>query len=452
VPARFDLVITNGTLVSAAARRPADIGIADGRIAELGAPGQFDRDVDAAEVLDATSLHILPGVIDGHVHFREPGQTHKEDWLTGSRAAVHGGVTTVLDMPNTLPPTRTSADARAKAALADARSYCDFGLFGLFDAVSVGTGSLAELVTSRAVVGLKVFMGPTTGELTPPPDNDLVRTLELARDAGLRTAFHAESAATLRWSEADVAERSDPLAHLEGRPREAESEAIDHIGGLLSRARAAGHILHVSSADGIDVVRRWRSRGVDLTCEVTPHHLFLGLPDYERLGGLVKVNPPVRGEPDAGALLDALADGTIDCVASDHAPHAPTEKAGPDIRQVAAGVAGVETLLPLMLTAVDSGWLSLERLVAATSEAPARAWGLWPTKGSLEEGADADLVVVHLGRPRVIHGTDLHGMHPLTPFEDRTTHGAVVATIVRGRIVVRNGQLEADPGWGRPVV
>ncbi|HVM31388.1 MAG TPA: dihydroorotase family protein [Candidatus Limnocylindrales bacterium] len=443
---QLDLAIVNGTVVTVGGRDQADLAISDGRIVALGRRHAFDH---ATRLLDAGGLVLLPGVVDGHVHFRQPGLEHKETWLTGSRAAVHGGVTTVLEMPNTLPPTRSVGDARAKLELASQASYCDFGLFGLVD--REGSSAVEELVRSGMVIGLKVFLGPSTGALAAPADEELVRVLRLAARAGLRTAFHAEDAAVLEREATRVGHRVDAVAHLEARPEEAEVRAIDHVGHLLGRSGAAGHILHLSSKGGVDAIRRWRSSGVDLTCEVTPHHLLLGRHDYERLGGQLKANPPVRGEPHSSALLAALAEGLIDCVASDHAPHAPDEKAPPDIRRVEAGVAGVETLLPLMLTLVDDGRLSLERVVDATSAGPARIWGLAPAKGSLERGADADVVLVDLVSEQVVRGAEAHGMHPLTPFEGRSVHGRVVATLVRGRPVVQEGGLLGEPGWGVPV-
>jgi dihydroorotase len=445
---RLDLVVVNGTVVTATGRRQADVAIRDGRIHALGDRHEFDE--RTAELMDAGGLFVLPGAIDGHVHFREPGLEHKETWLTGSRAAVHGGVTTVLEMPNTVPPTRTMTDAQVKLAMADRASCCDFGIFGLVD--REGSARADELISSGLVVGLKVFLGPSTGALAAPQDDELVRVLRLAAGAGLRTAFHAEDAAVLDREALHVRHRSDALAHLDARPAEAEERAIDHACRLLGRAGAAGHILHLSSAEGVTAVRRWRASGLDLTCEVTPHHLLIGRHDYDRLGGQIKVNPPVRGEHHAQELLAALVDGTIDCVASDHAPHAPNEKAADDIRQVEAGVAGVETLLPLILTLVDAGRLSFERMVAVTSAGPARCWGLGPSKGSLEPGADADLVLVDKAREGVVLGADLHAMHPLTPFEGRTTHGRVVATVIRGKAVMDDGRLLVEPGWGRPVV
>jgi dihydroorotase len=259
-------------------------------------------------------------------------------------------------------------------------------------------------------------------------------------------AFHAEDRATL---EAVTVKNSSPIAHLEARPSEAEVRAIEWIGRLLATTEAMGHICHVSSAAGLHAIESLRANGVNLTCEVTPHHALLDRDVYADFGGVAKVNPPIRGEPDASALLGALDDGRINTIASDHAPHLATDKVRASVWDVPSGFAGVETLLPLMLTAVHEGRLSLERLVHATSEAPASTWGLWPRKGSVAVGADADLVLVDLERAGEIHAADLHGMNNVSPFEGRATVGAVVTTIVRGKVVVRDGALVGDPGWGR---
>jgi dihydroorotase len=432
--ARFDIVVADGTLVAGAGRRQADLAISGGRVVALGDRGEFGG--QAQQVIDAGGLFVLPGAIDGHVHFREPGLEAKETWLTGSRAAVHGGVTTVLEMPNTLPPTRGVAEARAKLELAAVGAYCDFGIFGLVDPAAMP--GLAELLDARLVVGLKVFLAPSTGDITAPSDGELLQALALARKAGLRTAFHAEDGLTIRASSGT-------------RPIEAEVRAIDRAGGLLQRAGAAGHILHLSSADALEAVRRWRARGVDLTCEVTPHHLFLDQPTRARLGGRAKVYPPIRDAPHPAALLAALVERAVDLVASDHAPHAPEDKDAADTAAVPAGVPGVETLLPLMLEAAHSGWLSLEDVVRLTAEAPARTWNLWPAKGALQPGSDADLVLVEFGSEASIAGAALHGLHAWSPFEGRTVHGKVVTTLVRGRVVVERESLVGEPGWGTRV-
>jgi dihydroorotase len=440
----IDLLIRNVTLASFAGQRIVNIFIADGAFSAILDPGVLPF-VPAAETIDGTGLVALPGVIDGHVHFREPGLTHEETWQTGTRAAVFGGVTTVLDMPNTVPPTDSVERAREKLALADRTAYCDFGIFGL---LGLEAGLVRDLAASGLVVGLKAFLGPTTGDLPTPTEDQLVMGLEQASRAGLRTAFHAEDRATI---EAGMVKRGDPIAHLETRAAKAEVRAIERIGELLQAANATGHICHVSSAIGLHTIESWRGEEIDLTCELTPHHALLGRDVYADFGGVAKVNPPIRGEPDASALLAALADGRINTVASDHAPHAAADKVRASIWDVPSGFAGVETLLPLMLTAVHEGRLSLERLVHATSAAPAKTWGLWPRKGSVEVGADADLVLVDLTRAGEIHAANLHGMNNLAPFEGRATTGAVVTTIVRGKVVVREGQLVGEPGWGQPV-
>jgi dihydroorotase len=446
----FDLIVRNGTVVNSAGRRSADIGVRAGRFVTLEAAGSLRG--RSGHVFDATGLHVLPGLIDGHVHFREPGLERKEDWLTGSRAAVMGGITSVLEMPNTIPPTAGVEEAREKAQLADQKAYCDFGLFGLLGPDNLDR--LPALVRSGLIVGLKAFLGPTTGGLAAPSDEQLLVALDLAREAGLRVAFHAEDAATIAAAEGKLRGdgRSDLLAHLHSRPVVAELSAIERVGSLLAQSGARGHILHLSSAEGARAVDRLRAVGIDLTCEVSAHHCLLSAADYERVGGLLKCNPPVRDAEEGHALLTALAEGRIDCIASDHAPHAPSDKAAADGWGVAAGIAGVETTLALLLThGVHGGRFSLEQLVLAYAERPAQAWGLWPDKGAIEIGSDADLTVVDLERRSVIRSDQLHGRHQLTPFDGWAARGWPVATIVRGRVVMQDGELLAQPGWGQRV-
>jgi dihydroorotase (multifunctional complex type) len=350
-------------------------------------------------------------------------------------------------MPNTQPATRTAADARAKAQLAESKAVCDFGLYGLVDA-SVDLGGLKELIESGYVVGLKVFLGPTTGGLTAPVDGDLLQALGVARAADMRVGFHAEEASVLMQVANLLGTPPEAIAHLDARPESAEVIAIDHAGRLLQQSGARGHIHHLSSAHGLEAVERWRGGGVDMTCEVSAHHIFLGRADYDRLGPQIKANPPIRGEPHASALLAALADGRIEAIVSDHAPHSPVEKSGWDVNEVLPGINGIETTLGLFLNAVADGRLSWERLADATSAAPARLWGL-AGKGRLEGGADADLTIVDMRDGHVIQAAELHGKHQITPFDGVRTAGWPVATIVRGQVVMRNGQVLRDSGYGQ---
>jgi dihydroorotase len=437
----LDLIVRNGTVVTSGGRRDVDVGIRDGVFVAIEPRGELRE--PAADEIDASGLLVLPGLIDGHVHFREPGLEHEETWLTGTRAAVFGGVTTVLDMPNTVPPTATVEAAEQKLALASRSAYCDFGILGL---LGESEEPVASLVASGLVVGLKCFLGPTTGGLAAPDDTDLRRVLGIAREAGIRVAFHAEDRELIDFA------AQTATTHLESRPVAAEVAAIDRIARLLVETDAHGHVLHVTSGEGLAAIDSWRADAIDLTAEVTPHHALLDLDVYDEFGGLAKVNPPIRGGEHRVRLMAALEHGQIDVLGSDHAPHLLADKQRDSIADVAAGFAGVETLLPLMLTEVNVGNLTLERLVEATSERPAHIWGLWPRKGAVHVGSDADLTLVDLRREGTVRAADLHGMNNHSPFEGRSTTGAPVTTIVRGQIVVRDRKLVGQQGWGRPVV
>lgn len=451
-PGRADLVVRNGTVVSPDSMRLADIAIRDGRFVAIADRGALDLralGLEGVEEVDASGLHVLPGVIDGHVHFREPGLEHKEDWASGSQAAVMGGVTCVLEMPNTVPPTDSAENVRDKQRLAEGRSWVDFGLFGL-----LARGGLERMrpMAEAGVIGFKCFLGETTGALPAPDDEELLSALREAASLGLRVGFHAEDRAIIAplVEAAQAAGRTDALAHGETRPIEAEVAAIAHACRLAADARAAIHVHHLSSMAGLSAVEAGRAQGVDITAEVTPHHLLLSTDDVDRLGGITRVNPPLRPPGEGAALVAALAAGDIEMVASDHAPHTRAEKSGRDVWQVSPGFSGVEILLPLLLTAVKEGRLTLSDVVRLTSDGPARAWGIYHRKGVIAVGSDADLTLVDLSRDGVIDQDRLHGKEPVTPFHGRPTVGAAVSTIVRGRVVMQGGRLVGGPS-GRMV-
>jgi allantoinase len=445
---RYDLVVRNGTVVTSAGRREADIAISDGRFAAIAERGQLQG--GAAEELDAAGRHVVPGVIDGHVHFREPGFESKEDWLSGSRAAVMGGVTTVLDMPNTNPQTRDPETARVKKALAEATSYCDFGLIGLV--ASENVDQLRPMAEQGLVMGYKAFLGESVASIPPPDDGALLAAMREIAALGMRLGFHAENNQILQHEirRLRAAGRHDALAHLESRPPIAEVESIQRMGLFAQETGCPIHIFHLSSAPGLAMIEAWRARGVDCTCETGAHYCFLSAADVRDLGSVVRVNPPARGGEHADALLAGLADGRITCIASDHAPHAREEKLTPDIWGAMSGVAGVEISVPLFLTlGVNAGRLTLERFVGATSEGPARTWRLWPRKGALAVGSDADLTILDLRAAGTIRAADLHGKTNISAFEGRRTIGAAVGTIVRGAVQMRDGVLTGRPGHGR---
>jgi dihydroorotase (multifunctional complex type) len=445
-PSLVDLVVRNGTVVTADGRSESDIAIEGGRVVEVAARGRLT--VTGRDELDATGRFVIPGVIDGHVHLRDPGLTWKEDFGSGTAAAVMGGVTTVLDMPNTIPPTDSVEHARLKADRVEEAAWCDVGLFALVGGEN--TAQVQAMADSGLVVGFKAFLASTTGDLPAPSTTDLRAAMLVIARAGMRLAVHAEDGSIVEREVARLrsAGRRDPMAHSESRPVGAEVTAIARIGRLALDTGCPVHVCHVTSAAGLDEIDRWRSHGADITCEVTPHHCLLGAEDMATLGTRMKVNPPIRprAEGHAEALLDGLTSGRVDAIATDHAPHTRDEKLRDDVWDAASGFAGVEPSLRLFLTSgVDVGRLTLEQLVRATSEAPARAWGLWPRKGAVAVGSDADVTILDLDAEGVIEEARLHGRSNLTPFEGWRTRGAPVATIVRGTVVMHDGELIGLP-------
>jgi dihydroorotase len=446
---RFDLIVEGGVVVSPAGREPRDIAIIDGRFAFIREPDAFIG-AAATQRLDARGRHVISGVIDGHVHFRDPGYPDKEDFASGSLAAVMGGVTTVLDMPNTDPPTDSAARAidkltRARGAL------CDVGLFGLV--VDGSLHELAPMAEAGLVVGFKAFLGPTTGGLPAPSAATLRDAMRTIGSLGMRLAVHAEDSDVVATATARLrmSGRTDGQVHPESRPVEAEVIAIELIGALAAETGCPVHIVHLSSRDGLEAIERWRARGADISCEVSPNHLFLGAEDMDAIGPRMKMNPPVRSRSagHAAALLEGLADGRLDMVASDHAPHTAAEKLSGDIWSAHAGAAGVETSVAVVLSrAVATGRLTLERFAEVTSGAPARVWSL-RAKGRIEVGADADLTLLDLDREQVVDEARLHGRSTLSPFRGERLVGQPVATIVRGRIVMHDGVLFGEPGGRR---
>ncbi|HYY88635.1 MAG TPA: allantoinase AllB [Chloroflexota bacterium] len=443
MPQPVDVLVKNGTVVTSDTAFETDLAIKDGVFVAIGAPGALD--VAAAEEYDARDQHVLPGVIDGHVHFREPGLEYKEDFGSGSRAAVMGGVTTVIDMPNTKPTTSTAEFVELKRRLAEEKSYCDFGLLGLLVNESVEhLRSMAEV----GVVGYKCFLGMTIGNIPAPDDGTLLDGLREIASLGMRVGFHAENDEIMQHliRQLQAAGRSDPLAHLESRPALAEVESIQRMGLFARHAGTKIHIFHLSSKDGLEMIDEWRAKGVDLTCETGAHYCFLSAEDMRTLGPLLRMNPPVREPGHGDALLQGLVDGRVTNIATDHSPHTREEKLNPDIWKAISGFAGVETSVRLFLTyAVNTGRMTLQQYVRASSEGPARAWSLYPRKGAIRVGSDADLTIVDLGREDVIEEARLHGKNNINPFEGHRTKGAAVATVVRGQIVMRDGELVGPP-------
>ena len=443
-----DLVIRNGTVVTPEADFIASVAIADGRIIAVGDDAAMPA---AAETLDATGLHVLPGAIDVHVHFRDPGYPHKEDFGTGTAAAAFGGVTTVFDMPNTIPPTGAADVLAAKHAIASASAHVDYGLYGLLGEDTIG--NVDELVAG-GVIGFKLYMGNTFGKIPSPSTGAMLEAFEVVAPTGKRVSLHAEtnSIMELRETRLRAAGRIDALAHLAARPAVVAVEAVRRAAILAEWTGARVHILHISSAAELRPLAEARARGVDITGETCPHYMMLSSEDYARLGGVIRVNPPVREKSDHEPLWRALADGLIDMIATDHAPHAPEEKTRNDIWTVDCGFPGVETQMPLMLTEVARGRFSIRDYVRWSAANPARIWGLAPRKGAIRPGADADIAIVDLAARWTIDDMKLQSRSKITPWHGREVRGLPLHTLVRGRFVMRDRRLQADArGWGRSV-
>lgn len=428
----FELVIRGGTLCTPGGRIVADVGIREGRIAAIGALGGGS----AAQVIDATGLHVLPGVIDAQVHFREPGLVHKEDLATGTAAAVLGGVTAVLEMPNTDPPTTTAAALADKVARLRGRARCDVGFF--VGATPDNADRLGDLEGRPGCVGVKVFMGSSTGSLLVADDKALA---DVFASGCRRIALHCEDEARLQERKAIAVEAKDPRAHPEWRDAETALRATWRAVAIARRFGRRVHILHVTTADECELLASCKDIA---TFEIPPQHLTLTAPEcYERLGTLAQMNPPIRDAPHQAGLWAAIASGACDLIATDHAPHTLEEKARP-YPASPSGMPGVQTMLPLMLDHVARGRLTLERLIDLTSAGPARVWGL-AAKGRLAVGFDGDLTLVDLSARRTIHAADQASRCGWTPFDGVEVTGWPVATVVRGHVVMRDGQLTGDP-------
>jgi len=417
----FDLVVKNGRVFTAKGQMSTEVWVKDGRIAALGGAHR------AEESIDARGMLVLPGAIDVHVHFRDPGPNYKEDWASGSASAAAGGVTAVIDQPNTVPRTMDARSFEEKLEIARHRSSIDFALNG-------GPGKIDELKGAGAQAIGEIFSYEHS-------DAELAAVLSRVKEAGMLASLHAEDGAIIKEKAAELSGRHDPEVYSLVRPASAEALAIEKACSISERL----HICHLSSAQGLAAVEEARRSGPAVTAEVAPHHLLLNDKDYQKQGSFLKMNPPLRRKADNDALWRALRTGAIDILASDHAPHLPEEKRE-DIWEAPPGVPGVETMLPLMLMAVKKNLIGLERLVDALSLRPARIFGL-AGKGRIEPGMDADLVIVDSKAVTEINADRLHSRAEWTPYQGREAIFPMM-TIVRGR-VVWDGDLLVSPGYGR---
>lgn len=451
----YDLLIINGIIATDAAVLPANLAIRDGRVAAILGPGERPA---AAEVIDATGLHILPGLIDTHVHLRDPGRPEREDFTTGTSAAAAGGVTMIMEMPISEPPVNSGTVLARRAELVQPRALVDFALYGAAGRENID--AIAGQAEAGAVAFKTFLHGAPPGReheffgLCCTDDGVLPDIMRAVKATGLRHCFHCENDAMLEHNLAALraAGRRDPLAHAESRPPVVEDAAVALVLTLAEEIGVKVQVVHLSSARSARMLRDARARGLDVTVETCPQYLFLDIGALPLHGPYAKCNPALRQPDQVSAMWGALHNQTVDVIGSDHSPYVADEKErGRDnIFDTPAGVPGLETTLPLLLTAVSEGRLTLGDLVRLTSRRAAEIFRL-PGKGRIALGYDADLTLVDLQARWVFDHTlcMTKARACMRLWDGRAMQGRVVGTLVRGASVYREGAIVAQPGHGR---
>jgi dihydroorotase len=433
----FDLLIRDGQVVSREGIRPRSLGILDGQIAANLAPGEV---APAREILDLNGQLVLPGLVDAHVHFREPGLVHKESFETGSRAAAAGGVTTVMVMPTDNPMTTTAELFIEKKELAAGHCHVDYAL-------QAGLGPDVQHIPALADLGavsFEIFMSDLAPPMLTERTSDLLAALAAVRDVdGVAGITPGDDSVVQTLSAAAVARGGvDRLDFARARPPIAEAIGLARACMAVAETNVRAHVRQVSCGASVAVLRALAPK--TLSSEVTPHNLWLDEQELVRQGPIAKVVPPLRSRSDIDAVRAALREGIIGIVATDHAPHLPSEKAEGlnDIWKAPGGFPGLQTFLPLMLGLVADDILTYQDLVRVCCEAPARRFGLFPRKGSLDIGADADIVVIDPQHPFIIRNADQQSKAAQTPFDGWKTPATPTLALLRGVVIMRNGRPE----------
>ena len=451
------LRIKHGTLVTSQGSQRSDVVCRDGLIEAL-SDSTDDRQVD--QEIDAGGLLVFPGFIDPHVHSRDPGLTDKEDFVHSTRAAAAGGVTTLCEMPNAIPPVSSAAIFEERAAQHGRVAFVDFGLWGL----ALGAENLSEIkpLFEAGAVGVKLFWGYALNRRTrtlvynladeapenliqPPGTGDVLDLCrEVARAGGLLAA-HCEDRGVIESAERRLGHAIASYADLlTARPDVAEGVSIALAAELSAATGCRFHVVHTASRQGVRALRRAQADGIAISAETCPHYLWFTADDFDQIGVMMKVYPPIRHAEDRAALWEAVRDGTLTSIGSDHAPHTLHEKAL-GLASAPAGVPGVETLGAVMVHEMLSGNLSPERLAWLLSEGSARLYGLYPRKGALEPGADADFTLVDPEVATVIDAGRLHSKQPQSPWQGRRLRGAIRMAVLRGEVIARDGEPVGPP-------
>lgn len=444
--ANYDLIIRNGQIVTLNSIVQGDIAIKEGKIREVSI-GKI-LEANAVREINAEGQHILPGLIDTHVHFNEPGRTEWEGILTGSRSLAAGGVTTYFDMPlNSTPPTINKENLALKRACSEEKSIVNFRFWG--GLVPENIENIKELY-ENGVIGFKAFMSPSgIADFNHVDDITIFKGMSEIASVGSLLAVHAESTVICEQLAQEKQSKNQTSAKdfVESRPIISEIEAVRRI---ISYAEVTGcklHVVHVSSRKVVDVINEAKQRGVDITVETCPHYLSLTIKDLEEKGGVAKCCPPLRDEKEVEELWSAVANGEIDVIASDHspAPASMKEITNGDFFRAWGGISGAQSTLNIMLT---EGYykrnLPLQKIVELTSTNPAKLFGLYPHKGIIAVDSDADLVIVNLKECFELKKEDLFYRHQQSPYEGRTFKGKVTTTIVNGNVVFEDGNITVE--------
>ncbi|ALC91393.1 dihydroorotase [Bacillus sp. FJAT-18017] len=453
----WDHIIKNGFIYSGTEFVKGNLYIKDGKIAAV---SETELAGGAAKTTDAEGKYVLPGFIDTHVHSRDPGAEYKEDFYHSTRAAAAGGVTMVFEMPNTNPPINNVDNLLKQKENLSAKAHVDFGIW----AICLGDLNRKDIVPlhEAGVIGFKFFWGYAInsetyqlmynykegekGVIPPLPDGEVYDIFKEVEKTGQILAIHAENNELIQrlTQQVEISGRRDYEALLEGRPNLAEVLTVQTGISMAKELGTRLHILHVSAGESLRLVREAQKEGYPITSETCPHFLFLSNEDYEKVGPQMKVYPPVKYKKDQDELWSGIQDGTVSIVCSDHAPHTEEEKDG-DLWSIPAGMCGVETLAPLMLNAVSEGKVTLKQVCEVLSGNPARQFGIYPQKGSLDVGTDADITIVDMEKEMVIKRENLHSKSKVTAFDQFPIKGVPVQTIVRGVTVMEDGNIVSGP-------
>jgi dihydroorotase len=438
-----DLVLINAKAYMNKAIVDCSVAIDDGKIFKIGRETNMPKSDGR---LDLKNLLVLPGLMDAHVHLRDEGKAYKEDFYSGTAAAAAGGMTTVFDMPNNNPVTMSVETLRNRIRIAERKVLVNVGFYSEFPK---DTSEIQRIVKEGAV-GFKLYMAEHVGGLDIHSDQAIAEAFKTVGSLEALTAVHAEDERTLKRNEDKLKNtgRNDINAFLKAHTEEVEVKAIERLLKLVKSVKLHLHFCHVSTEAGLGRIVDSKKSGLSITCETTPHNLLLSKEDLRQIGTLALTMPPVREKPDIDALWNAFTTGGIDIIGSDHAPHALKEKEAESIWNVKVGIPGLETTLPLLLTEVRRGRISIGDLVRLMCENPAKMFKL-KTKGRLKEGNDADLTVIDLNRKYKIDPSEFQSKAKFSPFEGREVTGKPVKTIVAGQLIMEDDEIVAKPGAGQ---